>query len=85
MKSVEEFLKKIKEAQAFASFQHELSSTDLTEIELDSMLLPPFSGGGISHPFRQAASVSCTVRLQGEEQLFKGSDFAQTDIAVAVY
>ena len=45
MKSVEEFLKKFKEAQASASFQHELLSTDLSEFELDSTLTSALERG----------------------------------------
>jgi len=45
MKSVEEFLKKFKEAEESAEFHHKLSSTDLSGIELDSTLTSALQRG----------------------------------------
>ncbi len=45
MISAEEFLKKFKESQASASFQHELSITDSPELELDSTLTSALQRG----------------------------------------
>jgi hypothetical protein len=45
MNYVEEFLKKVQDAEASAAFHHELSSTDLSGVELDSTLTSALQRG----------------------------------------